>query len=150
MQETGSIPGLGRSSGEGVGCPLQYSWALLVAQLVKNLPAMWETWVWKIWRRERLPTPVFWPREFHGLYSPWSHKELDTTEQISLHFTLCLLLLLSHFSHVRLCATPETAAYQAPPSLGFSRQEHWSGLPFPSPMHESEQWKWSRSVMSDC
>ena len=41
------------------------------------------------------------------------------------------------------------AAHQAPPSLGFSRQEHWSGLPFPSPMHDSEKWKWSRSVMSD-
>ena len=51
---------------------------------------------------------------------------------------LLLLLLLSHFSRVRLCATPETAAHQAPQSLGFSRQEHWSGLPFPSPMHESE------------
>src|SRR5574342_338022 len=49
-----------------------------------------------------------------------------------------LLLLLSHFSRVQLCATPETAAHQAPPSLGFSRQEHWSGLPFPSPMQESE------------
>ena len=35
----------GRSPGEGVGYPLQYSWASLVAQLVKNLPAMWETWV---------------------------------------------------------------------------------------------------------
>ena len=44
-----------------------------------------------------------------------------------------LLLLLSCFSPVRFCATPETAAHQAPPSLGFSRQEHWSGLPFPSP-----------------
>ena len=43
------------------------------------------------------------------------------------------LLLLSRFSHVRLCATPYTAAHQAPPSLGFSRQEHWSGLPVPSP-----------------
>jgi len=42
------------------------------------------------------------------------------------------------------------AANQAPPSLGFSRQEHWSGLPFPSPRHESEKWKWSRSVVSDC
>ena len=52
---------------------------------------------------------------------------------------LLLLLLLSRFSHVRLCATPETAAHQAPKSLGFSRQEHWSGLPFPSPMHESEK-----------
>ena len=48
-------------------------------------------------------------------------------------------LLLSHFSRVQLCVTPETAAHQAPPSLGFSRQEHWSGLPFPSPMHESEK-----------
>ena len=62
---------------------------------------------------------------------------------------LLLLLLLSRFSCVRLCATPWTAAYQAPPSLGFSRQEHWSGLPFPSPMHESGKWKWSRSVVSD-
>jgi len=52
---------------------------------------------------------------------------------------LLLLLLLSRFSHVRLCATPEMAAHQAPPSLGFSRQEHWSGLPFPSPMHGSEK-----------
>ena len=48
-----------------------------------------------------------------------------------------LLLLLSHFSRVQLCVTPWTAAYQASPSMGFSRQEHWSGLPFPSPMHES-------------
>ena len=39
------IPGSGRSRGEGIGYPLQYSWASLVAQMVKNLPAMWETWV---------------------------------------------------------------------------------------------------------
>ena len=105
-------------------------------------------------------------------------------------------LLLSRFSHVRLCATPWTAAYQASPSMdspgkntgvgchfllqcmkvksgrevaqscptlsnpmdcsppgssvhGFSRQEHWSGLPFPFPMHESEKWKWSHLVVSD-
>ena len=51
---------------------------------------------------------------------------------------MLLLLLLSCFSCVRLCAIPQTAAHQAPPTLGFSRQEHWSGLPFPSPMHESE------------
>ena len=62
---------------------------------------------------------------------------------------LLLLLLLSRFSRVRLCATPETAAHQAPLSLGFSRQEHWSGLPFPSPMHESEKGKGSRAVVSD-
>ena len=41
------------------------------------------------------------------------------------------------------------AAHQAPPSLGFSRQEHWSGMPFSSLMHESEKWKWSCSVVSD-
>ena len=84
-----SIPWLGRSSGEGIGYPLQYSWASLVAQLVKKPPAMWETWVrplgWEDpWRRERLPSPVFWSGEFHGLYSPWGRKELDMTEQLSL------------------------------------------------------------------
>ena len=62
---------------------------------------------------------------------------------------MLLLLLLSHFSRVRLCATPQMAAHQAPLSLGFSRQEHWSGLPFPSPRHESEKWKWNRSVVSN-
>ena len=51
---------------------------------------------------------------------------------LRLALLLLLLLLLSRFSHVQVCATPETAAHQAPPSLGFSRQEHWSGLPFPS------------------
>ena len=80
-----SLPGLGRSPGEGIGYPLQYSWASLVAQLVKNPSVMHETWVqsWvgKIpWRKERLPTPVFWPGEFHGLYSPWGHNESDMTE----------------------------------------------------------------------
>ena len=48
------------------------------------------------------------------------------------------MLLLSRFSRILLCAAPYTAAHPAPPSLGFSRQEHWSRLPFPSPMHESE------------
>ena len=62
---------------------------------------------------------------------------------------LLLLLLLSCLSRVRLCVTPETAAHQSPPSLGFSRQEPWSGLPFPSPMHDSEKWKWSQSVVSN-
>ena len=119
--DPGLIPGSRRSTGEEIGYPLQYSWASLVAQLVKNLPAMQEIlglgrsaeegigyllqyswaspvkgsagkgrlgfdpWVGKIpWRRERLPTPVFWPGEVHGLYSPWGCKELDTTERLSL------------------------------------------------------------------
>ena len=50
-----------------------------------------------------------------------------------------LLLLLSRFSRVRLCATPWTAAYQAPPSMGFSRQEYWSGVPLPSRQHIKKQ-----------
>ena len=84
-----SVPGSGRSAGEGIGYPLQYSWASLVSQLVKNPPAMREAWVqpWvgKIpWRRERLPTPVSWPGEFYRLCSPWGHKESDTTKQLSL------------------------------------------------------------------
>ena len=67
----------------------------------------------------------------------------------SLRFQFYTVIMLSHFTRVQLCATPEMAAHQASPSLGFSRQEHWSGLPFPSPMHESEKWKWSHSVVSD-
>ena len=98
--DSGSIPGLGRSTGEGIGHTVQYSWASLVAQLVKNLPAIWEAWVQFLgvgkipWRRERLPTPVFRPGEFHGLYSPWDHKESDTTKQLSL-FTFSWILMLA-------------------------------------------------------
>ena len=61
--DPGSIPGSGKSTGEGVRYPHQYPWA-------GKIP----------WRRERVATPVFWPGEFHGLYSPWCHKELDMTE----------------------------------------------------------------------
>ena len=80
-------------------------------------------------------------------------REMQIKTTMSYHYLewpspKSLLLLLSHFSRVRLCVIPHMAAHQAPPSLGFSRQEHWSGLPFPSPMHESEKWKWS-SVVSN-
>ena len=95
-------------------------------------------------------------------YSPWGLKESDTTELLNFRFqTLVngithipegcelkqesaptfsleagesfLLLLLSRISRVRLPATPRTVAHQAPPSMGFSRQEYWSGVPLPSP-----------------
>ena len=90
--DPGSIPGSGRSTGEGIGYPLQYSWASLVAQLVKNPSACGrpglDPWVGNSpWRRERLLIPVLWPGEFQGLYSPWRRKESDTTEWLSL--SLC-------------------------------------------------------------
>ena len=80
-------------------------WASLVAQMVKNLPAVQknqvQSWVRKIrWRREWLPTPVFLPGEFHGQrslgsYTPWGHKELDTTEHLKLsHFMWNLIFLI--------------------------------------------------------
>ena len=78
---------------------LSFSHFSLVAQTVKNPPAVWETgfdpWVGKIpWRREWLPTPVFWPGEFHGLYNPKGPKGSDTTEQLS--FSQFLVGVLKH------------------------------------------------------
>ena len=56
-------------------------------------------WVGKIpWRRERLPTPVCWPGEFHEMYSPWGHEESDTTEPLLLHSCLDSLNV-SHLLH---------------------------------------------------
>ena len=87
------IPGSENSPGEGIGYPLQYSQASLVAQLVKNPPAMWETWVWSLgwkipWKRAWQPIPVFLPGE-----SPWTKEpgrllsmgwsRVDTTEGLS-------------------------------------------------------------------
>ena len=91
--DPGSIPGSGRSSGEGIGYPLQYSWACLVAQLVKNPPVMWETWVWSLGWEDPLEkgkathsSVLAW--RFHELYSPWGHKESDTTEWLHFDFSL--------------------------------------------------------------
>ena len=78
------------------------------------------------------------------------HIKYHNDHALQIFLTALLRALLSCFSHVQLCVTPQTAAHQAPPSLGFFRKEHWSGLPFPSPMHESAKWKWSCSVLSDC
>jgi len=97
------IPESGRSAGEAIDYPHQYSWASLVASACNmgdlgsipglNIP----------WRRERLPTPVFWPEEFHGLYSPWGRKESDKTERLSLsrshkyYFLLYLHMFIFRF-----------------------------------------------------
>ena len=91
----------------------------------------------------KIPLPQFFLPEIWLFYSTTSRSEvLDICSKYVCYQLLEMIpLLLSCFSRVRLCATPWTAAYQASPSMGFSRQEHWSGLPFPSPMHESGKWK---------
>ena len=97
-----------------------------MAQLVKNLPAMRETWVQFLGRSpgegERLPTPVFWPGEFRGLYSPWGRKDLDTTKR----------LLLSFFTFGQQQAQPADR-----------RAGGWTGWLLP---HQpvDQQWLWSR------
>jgi len=118
-------------------------WASLVPQLVKNPPAMWETWVRSLgWEdpleKRMLPTPVFWPGEFHGLYSPQTCKESDTSERLSLSlytfsFHICYILLFSHSVMLDSFVTPWTVAHQNPLSMAFPREECWRGLPFPSP-----------------
>ena len=109
-RDSGLISGLGRSLGEGIGHPLQYSRASLVAQIVKNPPAMWETWDWSLGQEDPLEESMAthssiltWrippgQRNLAG-YSPWGRKESDMTEQLSatqhrrmLSFRSCSLL----------------------------------------------------------
>ena len=83
---------------------------------------------------EIVPCAEMWMDQVTVIQSKVSQKQKKNKYHI-----LMLLLLLSRLGHVQLCVTLWTAAHQAPLYLGFSRQEHWSGLPFPSPMHESEK-----------
>ena len=80
------IPGLGRSAGEGIGYALQYSWASLVAQLVKNLLAMQETWVQSLVWKDPLEKGKATHSSILAWRSPWGRKELDMTERLSLSF----------------------------------------------------------------
>ena len=120
-------------------------------------PILWPPDV-KKWLIRKVPdTGKDWKQEEKGTTEDemvgWHHQlnghEINFRELVMDRDQVCCSPMLSHFSRVQLCVTPQTAAHQAPPSLGFSRQEYWSGLPFPSPMHEREKWKWSRSVVSD-
>ena len=89
FRDPGSIPGLRRSAGERIGYPLQYSWASLVAQLVENLPTMWETWVqflsWEdpLEKGKATHSSILAWRIPWTVY-PWGRKESDTTERLSL------------------------------------------------------------------
>ena len=74
---------------------------------------------------------------FESVLMRWMKLEPIIQSEVS-HKEKHQYSMLSHFSRVQLC-DPTDGSHQAPPSLGFSKQEHWSGLPFPSPMHESEK-----------
>jgi len=134
---------LGDSEGQGSlaccspGGPVSRTW---LSDWIKTTP---KSLLKEVYEDDTSTIPTNW-----GLSTTLLRKS-EASGTMPCEMPLLLLLLLSRFSRVWLCVTPETAAHQAPPSLGFSRQEHWSGLPFPSPMQESEKWKWSRSVMSD-
>ena len=110
------IPESERSPGEGVGYPLQYSWASLVVQMVKNPPVMQETWArslgWEDPLEEGMGThSSFLPGESHGQgslvgCSPWGHKELDTTQHTQLgkpQVQLFLMSLLKNHTALGLC-----------------------------------------------
>ena len=107
---------------------LQHEQALLSNTNSQSLPKLMSTELVMPSNHPNLCPPLLLPSNFPSI-------RVFSNE----YCALLLLLLLSRFSRVQFCATPQMAAHQAPPSLGFSRQEHWSGLPFPSPMHESEK-----------
>ena len=101
--DTSLIPGSGRSTGEGIGYPLQYSWDSLLAWLVKNPPAIWETWVRSLsWEnpleKGRLPTPAFWPGEFHGVakrynWVTFTHNSMQSYLQLFCNRSVLLVIL---------------------------------------------------------
>ena len=118
-----------------------------VGSVVKNLPANAGSIPSEDpLERETATTPVFLPRKshkqtslagVHGVTKNWTWQQLNTANH-NLHKIHCvqsplLSLKVKSLSRVRLLATPWTVAHQAPPSTGFSRQQYWSGLPFPSP-----------------
>ena len=92
--DPGSVPGLGRSPGEGIGYPLRYSWAFLVAQLVKNLPAMQEAlvqflgWEDPLWKGMATHSSILAWR-IPWTICTWGPKKLDMTKQLSLFLIFC-------------------------------------------------------------
>ena len=104
-RDPGSIPGLGRSVEEGIGCPLQYSWASLVAQLVKNSPVVQETWVHSQGREDPLEKWI----ATHSSILAWV-AELDRTEWLSLYYhswftMLCFICAAQRFSYIHSYST---------------------------------------------
>ena len=105
--DPGSIPGSGRSPGEGIGYPLQYSWASLVAQLVKNPPAMQETWFQSLGLGRSPGEGKGYPLQYSGLENSMDCLVHGVTKSWTLlrdfHFWLLhILVVLSHFFTLQL------------------------------------------------
>ena len=141
--DPGLIPGSGKAAGEGKSYPLQYSWASLVAQLVKNPPAMWETWVQSLCWED----PLEKGKATHSILAwripwtifPWGHKELDTTERLALHVTSLQWFQLHLKKHKKDCYSVNSCGFTGaffPPIFPLcyagsyhKKQPHIPGLP---------------------
>ena len=146
--DQGLIPGLGRSPGEGNDNPLQYSclenpmdggvwWATLVHGVANS-----RTWLSNFTSLYALSHSVksdsLQPHGLQSILCPWDFSGKNTGVGCHFLFQCMKVRSKSEATHcVRLPTTPWTAAHQAPPSMGFSRQEYWSGVPLPS-LH----WTW--------
>ena len=136
--DPGLIPGLGRSAGEGISYPPQYSWVSLVAQLVKNLPAVWETWVRSLGWEDPLKKGKATQSSILAWRIPWTaaHQvSLSITNSHSLlklisikvvmpsnHLILCLpfLLLPSMFPSIRVFSSESVLCIRWPQYWSFS------------------------------
>jgi len=98
--EPGSIPEPGRSAGERIGYPLQYSWAPLLTQLVKNLPAMQETWVQSLGWEDPLKKGKVTHSSILAWRISWTLKESDTTEWLSLSHAASSFLKIELFTQL--------------------------------------------------
>ena len=119
--EPGSIPGSGRSAGEGIGYPFQYSWASLGAQMVKNPLAMRETWVWSlVWEdplEEGMATHssiLAWktPMDREAWWASGCHKELTMTERQRTHTVVPLFVFLENLHTIFIHSCSNLHTYQ--------------------------------------
>ena len=101
--------------------------------MVKSLPTMWETRVRSLGREDPLEKEIATHSSTLDWRIPWTPDIVDAESSNWYNWKECLEVKVKSLSHVQLFAVPWTVACQAPPSMKFSRQEYWSGLPFPSP-----------------
>ena len=96
--DPGSIPGSGRSAGERIGCPLQYSWTSLVTQLVKNPPAMQETWIWSLGWKDPLEKGKATHSSILAWRIPWTAYSVRSQRVRHDWVTFTFTFTFSHFT----------------------------------------------------